>query len=93
MLGELRTELEDELGHAVDLADLRGAATTFAIEVIHTGRRVLTCDHYAADTFEMLTLSAYQRLNYQRARQELAAAGDSFAGDFTRPNWLPDSSA
>ena len=67
MLSELRAELEDELGHPVDLADLRGAATTFAIEVIHTGQRVLTCNHYAADTFEMLTLSAYQKLNYQRA--------------------------
>ncbi len=37
MLGGLRTELKDELG---DLVELRGAATTFAIEVIHTGRVV-----------------------------------------------------
>lgn len=55
------------LGLPVDLADLRGAATCFAMEVIHTGKRIHVADQHAADTFEMLTLSAYQKLNLERA--------------------------
>jgi len=67
MLSPLRGELEDELGYLVDLSSLRGAPTTFVIEVIHRGQRILTQDFYAAETFEMLALSAYQELNHQRS--------------------------
>ena len=67
MLSSLRCDLEDALGLPVDLANLRTAHTSFAMEVIHTGKRIHVADHYAADTFEMLTLSAYQKLNLERA--------------------------
>ena len=67
MLSTLRTKLEDELGLPVDLSELRGASTVFAIEVIHTGQRFFVADRFAADTFEMLALSEYQRLNERRA--------------------------
>lgn len=67
MLSALRCDLEDTLGLPVDLANLRTAHTSFAMEVIHTGERIHVADLYAVDTFEMLTLSAYQKLNLERA--------------------------
>ena len=35
-------------------------------EVVTTGRRIYTGDARAADEFEMLTLSLYQKLNDER---------------------------
>ena len=67
MLSNLRSDLEDMLEKPVDISDLRSASVIFCIEVIDTGTRIYTADEFAADTFEMLSLSYYQELNQQRA--------------------------
>jgi predicted nucleotidyltransferase len=50
----------------VDLINLRLAPTVLAKEVICHGERIYCGDRYAADEFEMLTLSFYQKLNEER---------------------------
>ena len=53
---------------AVDLLkNLRQVSTVFQKEVIMADRRIYTGDEYAADEFEILTLSFYQKLNQERA--------------------------
>ncbi|TPW09689.1 MAG: hypothetical protein FD130_2439 [Halothiobacillaceae bacterium] len=51
----------------VDLLNLREVSTVFQKEVVMAERRILTVDEYAADEFEMLVLSYYQKLNEERA--------------------------
>jgi len=51
----------------VDLLNVRQVSTVFQKEVIMADRRIYTGDEYAADEFEMLTLSFYQKLNEERA--------------------------
>lgn len=65
-LSPLWFELERLLGKAVDLIDLRQVTTVFRKEVIMADRRIYCGDEYAADEFEMLTLSFYQKLNQER---------------------------
>lgn len=65
-MSELRVELEELLHRTVDLVDLRQASTVLRHQVVTTGRRLATPDPRAADEFEMLTLSYYQALNYER---------------------------
>lgn len=55
-----------ELGRPVDLVDLRRASTVLCKEVLAMGSRIDAGDERAADEFEMLTLSYYQRLNRER---------------------------
>jgi predicted nucleotidyltransferase len=57
----------------VDLINLRKAPTVLQKEVVAADRRVYTANTYAADEFEMLTLSYYQKLNEERA--EIVAEG------------------
>lgn len=57
----------------VDLLNLRYVSTVFQKEVIMANRRIYTGDENAADEFEMLTLSFYQKLNQERA--EVLAEG------------------
>jgi predicted nucleotidyltransferase len=66
-LGELRFELEAMLGKPVDLINLRQVSTVFQKEIVMADRRIFTGDRYAAETFEMLVLSFYQKLNQERA--------------------------
>jgi len=66
-LGDLRFELEDLLKKKVDLINLRRVPTVLQKEVIAADRRICYVDEYAADEFEMLTLSYYQKLNEERA--------------------------
>lgn len=66
MLSPLWFELERLLGKTVDLIDLRQASTVFKKEIIMADRRIYCSDEYAADEFEMLTLSFYQKLNQER---------------------------
>jgi predicted nucleotidyltransferase len=66
-LGDLWNELETALGKRVDLINLRLAPTVFQKEIIAADRRIYTGDGYAADEFEMLTVSFYQKLNEERA--------------------------
>ena len=50
----------------VDLINLRRVSTVFRKEIIMAERRIYCTDEYAADEFEMLTLSFYQKLNEER---------------------------
>jgi len=66
-LSDLRVELEDLMKKRVDLINLRRVPTVLQKEVIAADRRIYHADEYAADEFEMLTLSYYQKLNEERA--------------------------
>ena len=62
-MNKLRFELEELLHRTVDLINLRQVSTVLQKEVTTKGKRILTCDQYASEEFEMLTLSFYQKLN------------------------------
>ena len=64
---ELQWELERLLGKQVDLINLRQAPTVFRKEIVMADRRIFCADQYAADEFEMLTISFYLKLNEERA--------------------------
>ena len=72
-LSDLRFELEALLKKEVDLINLRRVPTVLQKEVIAADRRIYPAisewraDEYAADEFEMLVLSYYQKLNEERA--------------------------
>lgn len=66
-LSDLRFALEELLKKDVDLINLRLAPTVFQKEIILAERRIFCADRYAADEFEMLVLSFYQKLNQERA--------------------------
>jgi predicted nucleotidyltransferase len=72
-LDPLWFDLERLLGKPVDLINLRQASTVFRKEIIIADRRIYCSDEYAADEFEMLTLSFYQKLNQERS--EVLAEG------------------
>jgi len=55
------------LDRPVDLINLRLVNTVFQQQVVQTGRRIFNADPTASDTFEMLTLSYYQKLQEERA--------------------------
>ncbi len=52
-------------GH-VDLINLRQANTVFQHEIIQTGQVLFNAEKSVVDTFEMLTMSLYQKLNDER---------------------------
>ncbi|MFV1951926.1 MAG: nucleotidyltransferase domain-containing protein [Nitrospinota bacterium] len=60
-------DLEKLLKKDVDLINLRLVNTVFQKEIIAADRRIYCADEYAADEFEMLVLSYYQKLNEERA--------------------------
>lgn len=70
---QTQTRLSSLLRKPVDLLNLRQVSTVFQKEVVMADRRIYTGDEYAADEFEMLTLSFYQKLNEERA--EVLAEG------------------
>lgn len=65
-MSALRFELEAFLKKTVDLINVRLVSTVFQKEIIFADRRIYTGDKYAAEEFEMLTLSFYQKLNEER---------------------------
>lgn len=65
-LSDLRVSLERRLHRDVDLVNLRLASTVFQKEVVAAERRIYCADDYATAEFEMLVLSFYQKLNYER---------------------------
>jgi len=73
VMSELHFALESLLKKDVDLVNLRQVSTVFQKEIIMAERRIFCADDYAADEFEMLVLSLYQKLNEERA--ELLAEG------------------
>ena len=74
---DVRCALEKTLCRDVDLVNLREANTVFRHEVVKAVRRIYCADPYAADVFEMLTMSFYQKLNEERKDilDEIAASG------------------
>lgn len=66
-LVDTQLALSSALGRKVDLINLRQVDTVFRKEVVMAGRRIYTGDAYAADEFEMLTISFYLKLNEERA--------------------------
>jgi uncharacterized protein len=69
---DLRAALEQLLGREVDLINLRQVSTVFQKEIIMAERRIFCANQYAADEFEMLVISYYQKLNEER-REILAS--------------------
>lgn len=66
ILSKCRFDLEDALHHEVDLLNARQVSTVFQKEII-SGTLIYCADKYAADEFEMLVISFYQKLNQERA--------------------------
>lgn len=73
VMSEWHFALVSLLKKDVDLVNLRQVSTVFQKEIIMAERRIFCADDYAADEFEMLVLSLYQKLNEERA--ELLAEG------------------
>lgn len=67
LISDLRFDLETLLGKEVDLINLRRVPTVLQKEVIAADCRIYEGDRFAAEEFEMLTLSYYQKLNEERA--------------------------
>ena len=65
-LDETRYALEQALGRDVHLLNLRRVPTVLQKEVVMSGRRIHCDSPFAADTFEMLVISLYQKLNEER---------------------------
>lgn len=76
-LRDVRLELERVLNRDVDLINIRMVNVVFRNEIIKDARRIYSVDSCAADEFEMMTMSLYQKLNEERAEilDEIAASG------------------
>jgi len=66
-LSRARLALEKLLRRDVDLINLRQVSTVFQKEITMAERRIFCAYPYAADEFEMLVISLYQKLNEERA--------------------------
>ena len=80
-MSPLCSELGSLLGKAVDLVNLRVVSTVFQKEIIAADRRIHTGNAYAADEFEMLVLSFFQKLSQERA--EILAKACAAVGSIT----------
>lgn len=67
MWNELALRLGEIAGRNVDLLNARQVPTVLQKEIVMADRRIYCSNDYAADEFEMLTLSFYQKLNEERA--------------------------
>jgi len=63
----LQHTLENLFSRNIDLINLRQVSTILQKEVISAELRIYCADETAADEFEMLTMSYYQKLNEERA--------------------------
>lgn len=63
---ELQQDLAQRAGRSVDLVDLRSASTVMQIQVVSTGRLLLSVDPVEVDRFEMYVFADYCRLNEER---------------------------
>ena len=81
LMSPLRFSLESLLNRPVDLINLRLVSTVFQKEVVCSERRIYCVDDYAADEFEMLTISYYQQLNQERKEilDEFWQSGKAYA--------------
>ncbi len=65
LMSRCHIEMENALSKEIDLLNARQVSTVFQKEII-TGIRLYCADPYAADEFEMLVISYYQKLNQER---------------------------
>lgn len=72
----LHGALVNLLGRSVDLINVRQVPTVLQKEILSADRRIFCADSYAADEFEMLVLSFYQKLNEERAGVMAAGVGE-----------------
>lgn len=63
---DLQGDLAKHAGRSVDLVDLRSASTVMQMEVVSTGRLLLSMDPAEVDRFEMYVYADYCRLNEER---------------------------
>jgi len=66
-ISDLAFRLSEIADTHIDLVNLRLVSTVFQNEIINTGKQIYCADEFAADEFEALTLSFYQKLNEERA--------------------------
>lgn len=66
-MSDLHGALIRLFGKQVDLINLRIVSTVFQKEIIVANRRIYCADEHAADDYEMLTISFFQKLNDERA--------------------------
>jgi len=66
LISPCRFDLEKAISKEVDLLNARQVSTVFQKEII-SGIRIYCADLYAADEFEMLVISYYQKLNQERS--------------------------
>jgi predicted nucleotidyltransferase len=66
-IGACRDGLEELSGRVVDLINLREANTVFQNEIMTEGRLIYVANENEIDAFEMKVMSAYQKLNEERA--------------------------
>jgi predicted nucleotidyltransferase len=62
----ISNDLANQLGHSIDLVDLKQASTVLAKEVLRTGTHLFIGNPAVQQEFEMLVLAAYARLNEER---------------------------
>lgn len=75
-MSALQITLEILLQGDVDLINLRRVSTVLQKEVVTADCRIYEGDRYAAEEFEMLTLSYYGKLNEERAEIVAGALAD-----------------
>ena len=77
---EVHQALTRHFGREVDLINLREVSTVFQNQIVSTGTLLYSADDYARQTFEMYTLSFYQKLNEERAAilEELYRTGEAY---------------
>ena len=77
---DLHQALAQHFGRDVDLINLREVSTVFQNQIVSTGKLLYSADEYARQTFEMYTLSFYQKLNEERAAilEELYRTGEAY---------------
>jgi predicted nucleotidyltransferase len=63
---ELQGDLAARAGRSVDLVDLRSASAVMRMQVVSTGRLLLSIDPAEVDRFEMFVYADYCRLNEER---------------------------
>ena len=63
---ELQEDIAQRAGRSVDLVDLRSASTVMQMQVVSTGRLLLSMDAAEVDRFEMYVYADYCRLNEER---------------------------
>lgn len=65
LFSNCRFDMQNALSRDIDLLNARHVSTVFQKEIIG-GIRIYCADRYAADEFEMLVISYYQKLNEER---------------------------